>query len=738
MYIKLAYRNMKRSVRDYLVYMVTMTICATLFYAFLSITSSYYDPDIGTEYDFTSVNGGMKIAVCAITLLVLFLIRYVNNYMLNRKQKEFAVQSVMGMEQRIIAWVFFAETFCIGMISVVIGIVLGVFGSQFITGMLLSAYGKRYRLSWMLFPDTMVWTVAFFALSLIVVGFFNIRTIRKIKIIDMLYADRQNEPHIGKSRYMHVVTALYTVMLLLMTATGISQQHFYSDPRFPYPVHVMFWGNIIMPACAALWNIVWCIFHKKWDFRCFIFTAAVVSLVNTCFAASVPVIQRKYYLSNGPGALNSYLMYLLADVIFLVCCIIYLAAHLITGWKEKSIQHKYRGSSLFFFGQIISKLGTTSKTMTLICLTFVLSVILFVAGPALTGWSSGYLDDRSMYDIQISSRYNSAYEESDLPQGDYELVTSFLMEKGIKTAYDRAFHLYLPRREEFDNRIKLDFPVAAISLSDYNALREMLGYEQISLKEGEFTTQWKTIADGEEMEEFLSGHTTVPTDMGTLTLADNAFYKEAMGETIYNSYTDVLYVFPDSVCRNLLAVMRNRYIRTESAISYEDAIALEAAFEQEYPEMPQDEGSQYYIRTSTHQINSVIANNFVLQAAMIYSAVVLMIICLTILSLQQLSDAVHVRYRFGVLHKLGVDRQETEQLIVKQLAVWFGLPVVTAVLISVIIVVYFFEMISAQISAYVGWETLLVQVGIMAGILGILLGCYFVSTWMMFRKSVMD
>ena len=75
--------------------------------------------------------------------------------------------------------------------------------------------------------------------------------------------------------------------------------------------------------------------------------------------------------------------------------------------------------------------------------------------------------------------------------------------------------------------------------------------------------------------------------------------------------------------------------------------------------------------------------------------------------------------------------------IIKQLAVWFGLPVVTAVLISVIIVVYFFEMISAQITAYVGWETLLAQVRIMVCILGILLGCYFVSTWMLFRRAVM-
>ena len=87
MYGKLIFRNVKRSVKDYLVYIVTMTICVTLFYAFLSISSSYYNPDIGSEYDFTLLSDGMKIAICMITLLLLFLIRFVNHYMLRRKQK---------------------------------------------------------------------------------------------------------------------------------------------------------------------------------------------------------------------------------------------------------------------------------------------------------------------------------------------------------------------------------------------------------------------------------------------------------------------------------------------------------------------------------------------------------------------------------------------------------------------------------------------------------------------------
>ena len=64
MYAKLILRSARRSARDYLVYIVTLTICTTLFYAFLSVSSRFYKPDIGVEYNFTVLSDGMKVAIC--------------------------------------------------------------------------------------------------------------------------------------------------------------------------------------------------------------------------------------------------------------------------------------------------------------------------------------------------------------------------------------------------------------------------------------------------------------------------------------------------------------------------------------------------------------------------------------------------------------------------------------------------------------------------------------------------
>lgn len=109
-------------------------------------------------------------------------------------------------------------------------------------------------------------------------------------------------------------------------------------------------------------------------------------------AASVPALTSRYYLALGAGAINQYLLFLLIDLLFFICCVIYLSSSFIVAWKAKAPEHRYKGENLFFFGQITSKLNTTSKTMTLICVTLVLAIFMFIAAPILVGWASGYLD----------------------------------------------------------------------------------------------------------------------------------------------------------------------------------------------------------------------------------------------------------------------------------------------------------------------------------------------------------
>ena len=150
-----------------------------------------------------------------------------------------------------------------GLVSIAAGIFLGVFCSQFITALLLTSYGKQYEITWMLFPDTVALTAAFFMLSFLVVGLSNTRAIRKMKIIDMLTADRENGPELRKSRWIWVLTVLFEVFSLWMCVTGVQKVIFYWDSRFALPVQLMFWGNILFPVLSLLWPVLWVLRRRR-------------------------------------------------------------------------------------------------------------------------------------------------------------------------------------------------------------------------------------------------------------------------------------------------------------------------------------------------------------------------------------------------------------------------------------------------------------------------------------------
>ena len=76
------------------------------------------------------------------------------------------------------------------------------------------------------------------------------------------------------------------------------------------------------------------------------------------------------------------------------------------------------------------------------------------------------------------------------------------------------------------------------------------------------------------------------------------------------------------------------------------------------------------------------------------------------------------------------------RFMLKQLSVWFGLPILVAVIVATVVIAYFIQTVSAEISAYIGFGALLLQMGMIAGILVLLLICYFISTWILFKRSI--
>ncbi len=232
MYAKLALRNVKRSAKDYLIYIVTLVLSVGLFYGFLSITSPYYSETLPVKINLEILNKAMRIAVPIVALLVIFLISYVNTYMLRRKQKEFAVQTIIGMEQRTVALIFFMETVIMGVIAIFGGILLGIGLSQIISYIVVQSFEASWHPYFILFPDTVLSTLMFFGAIFIVMGLKNIRTVRKLKVIDMLHnSQRGNERF---TLYHQLSRWIAMASLVSIVVFGMTHMHILKISKQPH------------------------------------------------------------------------------------------------------------------------------------------------------------------------------------------------------------------------------------------------------------------------------------------------------------------------------------------------------------------------------------------------------------------------------------------------------------------------------------------------------------------------
>lgn len=141
MFIKLSLRNIQRSMKDYTIYFFTLVLGIAMFYMFNSIESQTVMMNISASTKeiiqlMLSILSGVSVFVSCI---LAFLIIYANRFLMKRRKKEFAIYMTLGMGKRQISSIILCETLFIGLISLVVGILVGIILSQvmsvFVAGM---------------------------------------------------------------------------------------------------------------------------------------------------------------------------------------------------------------------------------------------------------------------------------------------------------------------------------------------------------------------------------------------------------------------------------------------------------------------------------------------------------------------------------------------------------------------------------------------------------------------------
>lgn len=686
MYVKLALGNAKKSIKDYLIYFITITLCVSLFYAFTSLSSTDYELITEDSFNFEVLKIMLKYSSYIITAILSILVIYVNKYMIRRRQREFATYILLGTEQRSVAYMFFIETLIVGIMAIICGIFIGTLFSQVVTAIVLASAKQEITFNFRLYSDTVAITFIFFIVMFCIIGLSNTRVLKKIKLINMMNAHKQVEFQFKRSKKTYL-----TIFIMSVISYSI---------------------------CG------YCTFKL---------IKSIDEPINLILDKMILEV-----ISLGTFIVGTYLLF-------------YSMAYIMIHIKNKCLNFKYENTNLFLIGSIVSKIKSAPILMATISLTFLGGAISFILTLFLCQWSLGYLDSRVPFDIEIRNGYsytlsenNSLKDIEDIPKLDYSEVVKYLNDEGYGVKNYCQVEKYFINKDDFYIRDLNKSPVVAIKLSDFNKLRNMLGYKEIKLKANEFTTQWHKMTDQSEINKYIKENPVINIDGHQLKINPNSYYKDSIGEGIYNFYCNNLIVLPDKLCENLTLADTDFFANVKDESIYK-AKELETNYIYDWFNKNNEELVKKYGGLTDYLIDSrikVIETNEILNITLawrilgIYLGTVLLMISLTVLSLKQLSDSIEHKDRFCVLKKLGVEDSEINKIILKQISIYFITPIIIAIVGFVIFIYNFYLIYEPVISSYIGGTTFILSIIIAVVLIICIYLAYFTGTYYTFKRNI--
>ncbi|MGI5963562.1 MAG: FtsX-like permease family protein [Lawsonibacter sp.] len=219
MFCKLALRNVRRSFRDYGIYFLTLTFGVCLFYTFNSV-----DGQGAMLYLTKSRSPMVEVIQMLIDIFSVFvavvlacLILYANRFLLRRRKGELGTYLLLGLSQGQVARVLFLETGLIGLLSLAVGLGLGIPASWELSSLTLSMFDvdMSNQMAVQVSPHAMGKTLLYFGLIFVLVMVFNALEVSRSKLIDLIRSQRKNEVYKPHSVTAAVVQLLAGVVCLI-------------------------------------------------------------------------------------------------------------------------------------------------------------------------------------------------------------------------------------------------------------------------------------------------------------------------------------------------------------------------------------------------------------------------------------------------------------------------------------------------------------------------------------------
>jgi len=187
----LARKNIQRNLSNYFLYIASMVFSIVIYFTF--VTLKYNDDLSALKQSSQQIKGLMSASSVVLLFFIVIFMAYSNSFFMKKRKKEVALYSLLGVRKQKIGLMLFFENLVIGLVSLVLGIVLGFFMSQGLLMILVKLMGYEVVGSLTFSVEALMNTTGIFTLLFLFTSLQGYRVIYQFKLIDLFHAEKQGE-----------------------------------------------------------------------------------------------------------------------------------------------------------------------------------------------------------------------------------------------------------------------------------------------------------------------------------------------------------------------------------------------------------------------------------------------------------------------------------------------------------------------------------------------------------------
>lgn len=687
MLFRLSVRNMKKSFKDYAIYFLTLVLGVAIFYMFNSLDSQQAMLQVSQSQRsliglLISMLNWLSIFIAIVLGL---LIVYANNFLVNRRKKEFGIYMTLGMGRRQISKIILFETILIGCISLIAGLVIGVFASQFMSILVAKLFeANMSRFEFVFSQDACIKTCIYFAVMYVAVMIFNTITISRYKLINLLTATKKNEKLKLKNPIICTLTFIAAVGLLgyayWLVTGGLKVGELATADKLLIPIIMGIVGTVLV-----FWSLSG-------------FILKVVQLKKSTYLKGTNM----FVLRQLNNKINTTVisMSVICLMLFMTISVLSSSLSLRNSMQKELLEMTPVDINLYKTANLPESYKTKS-------------------GKVVTLPKESVEDSRKPISQTFKDNGFDMNHLKDVTEIEIYGTNKWRWKDSLSDYYEEAKRKY--------PRLMYETPETLIKVSDYNKVAKLYGTEQFELENDEYIT----LCDFDSIKELRNTGLKRNSIIKINGKEYHSKYEECKSGFIImtTSHTNTgIILVPDSF--ELKEEWKQRYvlIANYNASTDEEKKEIEGMFSAEnygFTQNLYEKGIQIDGTTRTQIIEASTGTTTIIVFLAIYLGIIFLIASSAILALKQLTESTDNKQRYVILRKIGCDEKMIHKALFRQIGIFFMLPLILAIIHSIFgiqFLLFIFE-------TFASGKELIPSIIATTIIIGGVYGMYFLATY---------